>query len=136
MLALWNMREGKLESEAAAPYSAVLAVSPDGRVVLEGCTDKRLRVRNGKTLELEVEFRAHDASLTGVAWHPARPLVATASKDGVIRIWNRNDWSLVEEIRTEFEKGYDLAVSPNGKRLLAMCFERDVQVYEPRSFRE
>jgi len=87
-------------------------------------------------VELEVEFRAHDASLTGVAWHPARPLVATASKDGVIRIWNRNDWSLVEEIRTEFEKGYDLAVSPSGKRLLAMCFERDVQIYEPRSFRE
>ncbi len=136
MLALWNMREGKLESEAAAPYSAVLAVSPDGRVVLEGCTDKRLRVRNGKTLELEVEFRAHDASLTGVAWHPARPLVATASTDGVVRIWNRNDWSLVEEIRTEFEKGYDLAVSPSGKRLLAMSFQRDVQVYEPRSFRE
>jgi len=136
MLALWNVRTSKLESEVLAPYTAVLAASPDGSTVLEGGTDNRLRVRNGKTLELEVEFRAHDASLTGAVWHPTRPLVATSSTDGSIRIWNRNDWTLVEEIRTEFEKGYDLTVSPSGKRLLAMCFDRDVQVYEPRSFRE
>jgi len=136
MLALWNVKDSKLEVEVPAPYTAVLAASPDGRVVLEGGLDKRLRVRDGKTLELKIEFRAHDASLTGAVWHPTRPLVATSSTDGFIRIWNRNDWTLVEEIRTEFEKGCDLTVSKSGKRLLAMAFDRDVQVYEPRCFSE
>jgi serine/threonine protein kinase/WD40 repeat protein len=136
MLALWDVRAGKLDADATAPYSFVIAASPDGKVVLEGGTDKRLRVRNAKTLEVEIEFRAHDATLTGVAAHPTLPLVATASRDGFIRIWNPADGRLVEEIRIDFEKSYDLTVSPSGRRLLAMEFGREVQVFEPRSFRE
>ena len=136
MLALWNVRTGKLEAEVDGPYASVLASSPDGATLLEGGDDKRLRVRNGRTLAVEADIRVHDQAVSGVAWHPTRPLVATASADGMIRIWDRRDWSKVEELRTEQRNRLDLSVSPNGRRLLGMVFGKEVRVYEPLSFRD
>jgi WD40 repeat protein len=136
MLALWNVRTGRLDASADAPYVAVVAASPDGASILEGGTDKRVRVRNGATLAVESESRVHDQSVSGVAWHPTKPLVASASSDGTLRIWNRKDWSLVEELRTGEANPWDVQISPTGKRLLAMKFGAEARVYEPKSFQD
>lgn len=62
MLALWNVSARKLEADVEAPHCEVLAASPDGKTVFEGGVDKRLRIRNGRTLKLEAELRVHSSN--------------------------------------------------------------------------
>ena len=133
MLALWNVKTAELVASAEAPYVSVLAVAPDGSIILEGGEDKRVRIRNGRTLEVEAEVRVHNLEVSGVAWHPKLPILATASRDGTIRIWDRTNWSLIEELRTGDYAEWDLQISPNGKRLLGNRFDR-IRVFEPESF--
>jgi WD40 repeat protein len=61
--------------------------------------------------------------------------VATTSKDGTIRIWNLNDWRMVEEIRIDSNRSNFLSISPSGKRILALE-GAELQVYEPACFRD
>ena len=136
MLALWNVRTGGPDVIVDAPYASVVAASPDGTRVLEGGFDKRVRIRNGATLAVESESRVHDQPVSGVAWHPTKPLVASASSDGALRIWNRNDWSLVEEFRMRDRRGWDVQISSSGKRLFAMKLGSEIRVFEPKSFQD
>ncbi len=135
MLALWNVRTGELAASVEAPYASALTASPDGRSIVEGGDDKRVRIRNGRTLEVETEARVHDSELSGVAWHPSLPLLATASRDGTIRIWDRTNWNLMEEFRTGDYHEWNLQISRNGKRLLGSKVDR-IRVYEPKSFQK
>jgi hypothetical protein len=135
-LALWNVRTGTLEACVDAPAVTLVASSPDGKHVLEGGEDRRVRIRNGRTLEVESEARVHDLRVTGAVWHPSKPLVVTASRDGTLRVWNWTEWRLVEEVRIEHGRSWDVQISPSGRRLLVWDFQNDLRVYEPGCFQE
>lgn len=42
--------------------------------------------------------------MKGVTWDPVGQFLATQSDDRTVKIWNTEDWSLVEEIKKPFEK--------------------------------
>jgi WD40 repeat protein len=140
-LALWNARTGALEAKVDAPKLRVIACDPNQRFVLEGGDDKRIRVRNGRTLEVESEARVHDAGVVSVGFHPLLPLWISSSQDGTIRIWRRDTWELLEEIRTGDSWAWDVRVSADGRRLFAsqrndaVVFTGEVRVFEPNSFK-
>lgn len=54
---------------------------------VEGGEDKRVRIHDGRTLEVEHEFRAHERTVTGAGWHPKLPILATRD-EGRVRIWD------------------------------------------------
>jgi len=97
-IVLWDAESGELAAKVQAANAVWICASPDGLHLAEAGSDKRLRIRNAQTLELEQEFRCHEAALTGVAWHPTLPLLVTQARDGVIRIWNRDTFEKVEEL--------------------------------------
>lgn len=96
-IALWNAESGELAVSVKATNAEWICVSPDGLHLAEAGSDKRLRIRNAQTLEIEQEFRCHEAALSGVAWHPTLPLLVTQARDGMIRVWNRGTFEKVEE---------------------------------------
>ena len=84
--------------------------------IAEAGDDKRLRLRNSKTAEVETDVRVHDRALSSVAWHPTLPFIVTTSADAKLRIWNLPDFKLVQEYRMR-APGLDVRISPNGKNL-------------------
>jgi WD40 repeat protein len=100
-LALWNAESGELAKSIKAANATWICVSPDALHLAEAGADKRLRIRNAQTLEVEQEFRCHEAALTGVAWHPTLPLLVTQARDGMIRVWNLKTFEKVEEFTSK-----------------------------------
>ena len=93
-----------------------------------------MRIRNASTLETEQEFRAHEAGLFGIAFHPKLPVLATCSRDGVVRIWDTQSWRMLEEILVgSGERG--LKIHENGKTLAVIEGNR-LDLYEPKTFQK
>jgi hypothetical protein len=130
-LARWDTRSGKLEDHVPAPEFSCLAASPDGKWIAEGGRDKRLRIRDAASLDVQKSFRIHDREVLGVAWHPRLPLVVTASNDGTVKIWSARDWSLVQEIRVE-PSSVGVDIPGKGKRLVVSGGQ--TLVFEPECF--
>ncbi|MFM9997124.1 MAG: WD40 repeat domain-containing serine/threonine protein kinase [Phycisphaerales bacterium] len=61
-------------------------------------------------------LEGHTSRVRGVAFHPTRPLLATASDDGTARLWDLNTGTATE-LRGHADKVYALAFSPDGSLL-------------------
>ncbi|MCX8510513.1 MAG: WD40 repeat domain-containing protein, partial [Chthoniobacteraceae bacterium] len=61
VLVLWDAATGKRLKTVEALSAVTLEGSPDGKWIAEGGSDKRIRFRDSRTLEVVREIRAHDA---------------------------------------------------------------------------
>jgi WD40 repeat protein len=140
-LCRWDAQEGKLLNAVDAPYAAWICVSPNGQHIAEAGSDKKVRIRNAETLEVEQEVRVHEDSLTGVAWHPALPLLVTACKDGTTRIWSLPDFKRVEELKGQLRNTqhlddlYDIRIEITADgRELNLYRGGEISIFQPESF--
>ncbi|MBL9167380.1 MAG: protein kinase [Verrucomicrobiales bacterium] len=133
-IVLWDMATGGIVRRLTnASITSVACPAPDGRRFVEAGADRNVRLRDGTTLEVVREFRVHNAPLTALAWHPTRPILATASEDLGIRLWNLDDGTRLEELRGPLSPPSVLSFSPDGTRLATASRDRVARIWEPRS---
>ncbi|NBV85948.1 MAG: hypothetical protein EBS01_06740, partial [Verrucomicrobia bacterium] len=134
VLYLWNANTGELVAQCPAQRVSALATSLDGEWIAEGGTDKRVRIRSGKTLEVSHELRVHDKTVHALVWHPHLPILVTG-EEGRICLWSTKTWALLEELRVPRNARPILDVSPDGRRL-SVFSASGTDVYEPKCFQE
>ncbi|MEI6871914.1 MAG: hypothetical protein WCL08_06490, partial [Verrucomicrobiota bacterium] len=131
-LMLWNAKTGQPVTNTPAVQARALGVSPDAQQIAEAGEDKRVRIRNSKTLAVEQDVRVHDSEVNGVVWHPTLPLIATTSNDATLRIWDSSDFHMVQEVRLR-GPGENLCISPNG-RSVSLRANGNIVIFEPEAF--
>ena len=65
-----------------------LDVTPDRKMIAVGGSDKRVHFFDAETLEETGSFRAHDADITALRFHPTLPVIATGSLDRSVKVWH------------------------------------------------
>ena len=141
-IALWNAESGELAGSVEAANAVWICASPDGKHLAEAGSDKRVRIRSAQTLEVEREFRCHEARLTGVAWHPTKPLLVTKAEDGIIRVWNLETLQKMEAFdspshrpaRSDDKRFFRLEITADGRELNVYRQNHTVLVFCPESF--
>ena len=108
----------------------VLAVAPDGGRFAEAGGDKMVRIRDAATLRVAQEFRAHNERISAIAWHPTRPILATASEDLSVKLWEVESGKQLRELRGPTIPPVRLDFSPSGKRLICATINDAVRVWE------
>lgn len=133
-IVLWDTLTGQiLRSVTNASVASLACAAPDGHRFAEAGADRKVRIRDGATLEVQQEFRVHNAPITALAWHPTKAVLATASEDLVIRLWNLADGTRLEEIRGPLSPPSVLSFNSSGTRLATAARDRAVRIWEPRS---
>ena len=133
---LWDSLSGqRLRAVTNQSVMSVACAAPDGSRFVEGGADRNVRLRDGATLAVLREFRVHNAPLTALAWHPSRPIVATASEDLVIRLWNLETGARLEELRGPLSPPSVLSFRHDGHRLATASRDGAARIWEPRSLR-
>ncbi len=129
---LWDAATGKVVlSVTNRTVMDALAVAPDGRRFAEAGADKLIRIRDAATLQVLSLFRAHDAPVTVMAWHPTRPMIATGSEDLSIKVMDLEKGKFVHEFRGLLNPPDHLTFSPTGKRLaVKTSLDNQIRIWE------
>jgi WD40 repeat protein len=137
-LKVWDAAAGvevvSIESGLRA-RSAVF--SPDGLSLAAGdldvarpdVTDYDIRLWDSRTGKLLATLRGHAAAAAGLAWSPNGKRLASASRDGSLKIW---DTASGRELLTLFAGSQPMApaFSPDGNRLAAWCADGLLRIWD------
>lgn len=83
---------------------------------------------NGNTL---LNLNQHTDLVAAVAWSPDGRLVATASWDHTVKVWNAQNGELLCTYFGHSGEIYALAWSPNGQKIASASNDNTVQVWDP-----
>ena len=97
-----------------------LSYSPDGTQIAagHGTANRLVQVRDAATGKNLIEFRGHSHSVTGIAFHPNEPRLATASKDHTVRIWDTRTGRLLLTLQEHPGAATGVVFSADGRRLV------------------
>ena len=116
------------------PISA-LAFSPDGRLLAVVCESQRpdkgdqnvrlLDVNSGQRRRL---LRGHTDTVTTIAFSPSRPLFASGSRDGTVRLWDTDQFKV--RVTLPAGRAYCLAFHPNSDLLATAAEGQTIRVWD------
>jgi len=107
-----------------------LAVSPDQSVLAVGGIDRSIHFFDPRTLEEKQPLRAHEGEISALTFHPTAPILASASSDGSVKLWNYQTGRMLDHFIGLAGVPVTLAFSPNGRLLFADAEERTMRLYD------
>jgi WD40 repeat protein/predicted Ser/Thr protein kinase len=131
---LYRPAEDRIEAEwdGFETRTEEFAFSPDGmRLAIVG-TGGFFQVRSVPDGAIVFE-RKLDHELNAVAYHPSRPLIATAGYDNVIRIWDIDANRLHRQLEGHTGRIWSLRFHPSGTRLFSGAQDCTVRIWDPES---
>ena len=107
-----------------------LAASADRKLLAIAGDDQSVTILDADTLTELHRFRAHDAAITALKFHPSNPILATGSADFSIRLWDYSTATLRQTFLGLDGRPVTMSFSPNGKMLAVDGMERAFRIYE------
>src|SRR5262249_17880955 len=80
--------------------------------------------------------RGHEGEFFGVAFSPDSRLLASASTDGAIKLWDPQSGQEVRAFQGHKEAALCVAFSPDGQRLLSGSMDKTARVWDARTGEE
>jgi WD40 repeat protein len=109
-----------------------VAVRADGKVGFSVGEDNQLRMWNstgdGKQVRI---LGGHTKPVFKIAQHndPKKPLLATCSADGTVRLWNPQTGQILRTLTGHTDWVYAVAISPDGNQVAAGGWNGEVRVW-------
>jgi WD40 repeat protein/transcriptional regulator with XRE-family HTH domain len=146
-LQLWNPATRDLAASAGIPRPApgdlvnAVAFSPGGNLIAAGYGDGRIQLwRRGPPLvplgapraSSQASPGAGDNAVQFVAFRPGGGILASASDDGTVRLWDITDPAkpvLVSMIRASADAVFSVAFGPDGRLLAASGADQKVRLW-------
>lgn len=127
---LWDLESGeaKLDLTKQCPNSAVVAISPDIRMLALGTGGEdyggKLYLVETATGKKVREMKGHEGSVVSAAFHPSGQFLATGGRDTLVRLWQISDGKMIKELGQsrggQFKDfTYAISFSPDGQWLAA-----------------
>lgn len=120
----------KLESDVARSVS----FNADGTMMAVALREsKRVQIWNFENPNQSKSIRigTHEDLVTGVSFSPVAPIVASSSKDGIIKLWEKqgNEWKLIKTLDNDGRWVIAVNFSPDGKLLAAARDDGTVTIW-------
>lgn len=125
-----NAASRKKEAKAAAAVAAAAAVKKALRSVANPFADLDFERPSVENFALNKTFKGHQNAISGLAFHPKKPILATVSDDETWKLWSSPNGDLI--MSGEGHQGWlsDIAFHPLGTRLATSSGDATVKVWD------
>ncbi len=114
-----------------AVWGHSVAVSPDGETfAVTGDMNKTGKLIHLRSGEVIYAFKGHLKALRAVAFRPDGRVLATASKDGRVKLWNLQTGRLIQTLAGHSRVVFDLVFSRDGQTLITCAEDKKVKVWQ------
>ena len=129
---LWNLKQARLTGElAVSGYVHDLKFSQDGKTLaVAGGMPSEIgwvRLYSCETWNLDRVLSGHRDVVTGVAFHPSAPLLASAGMDKIVRIWDLHSGEPRRDFKGHSEGVTSVAFAPDGRFLYSASKDRTLR---------
>lgn len=118
-----------LWSAPSTDHAALLAWSPDGRILADAGVEK-LEFHDAASGAV---LKTIAASVQAIAWSPDSHTLASGCLDGTLQIWRADDGTPMRTIAPNLSSVAAVAWSPDGATLASGGSDHDVKLWEVRS---
>ncbi|MGE5190858.1 MAG: WD40 repeat domain-containing serine/threonine-protein kinase [Deltaproteobacteria bacterium] len=119
-LVLWNIHEHRIVWESPQTDFSSVAFSPDGKLVVTGGVGRLVVVRDAEDGRIHFRLASHRARINTFAFSSDSRTLATASADGVIKLWHIPTGQELFELRGPGAACDRLEFAGDNRHLLAL----------------
>ncbi len=112
-----------------------VAFSPDGHQFATTLGND-VAVRKAETGEIKLVLHGHDDFINTLAYKPNGHVLATASFDHTVRLWNSENGSVLQVLRGHADDVKAVAFSVDGRRLFSVSDDDVVKIWDSETGRE
>ncbi len=131
MLRIWEATTGRKILDLPQMSSPVmdLAFFPEGDKFLVGRHTETLTIRDGSPWSKEetnpqITLEGHRSRVSAIVFHPSKPVIASASEDATLRLWNVG--SRMQMASHDLgQVAFDVSFHPNGTHILSTGYNMD-----------
>lgn len=142
-VSIWDMAAGRRIAVLKGHEKTVAAAafSPDARFLVTGSLDNTLRIWDLKTGGQTMTMPGHAGGAISVAYSPDGRYIASAGNDALIKLWDSAGGALLKtlhghvqmksgDINASFSGIYNVAFSPDGKRLVSCGTDDAIKLWD------
>jgi WD40 repeat protein len=110
-----------------------VAIKGDGKIGYSVGEDNQLRSWNagGDAAGKPVKgLGNHSKPILKLTAHPSKPLMATCSADGTVKVWNSDNGANLKTLSGNTDYVFAVAISPDGNLVASGAFNGDVKVWK------
>ncbi|GCL36904.1 serine/threonine protein kinase [Sphaerospermopsis sp. FACHB-1094] len=131
IIKLWNITTGQeiYSLQGHTQKINVVAISPDGKILVSGSDDKTIKVWNLATGQLIHTLISHTDSVHALAISKDGKTLVSASDDTTIKVWNLATGKLIITLKDHTYWVRSLAISPDGFTLASGSFDKSIKLW-------
>lgn len=104
--------------------------APERNKLTGGSYDKKIKVWDVKTGQMELILEGHDKSTLPVAFSPDEKYIVSGSLDLSIKIWNAKDGSLLHSYEKHSKNIFDVAFHPNPRYFASASGDKTIRLWD------
>ncbi|TDH67918.1 hypothetical protein CCR75_004345 [Bremia lactucae] len=131
---IWDIASNEEGPAMTGHESEIYSLDYVNDLIVSGSGDRKVRLwdaRNGQCKKIfGNESGGPSDGVTSVALSPDGRLLAAASLDKVVRIWDTETAQLLDRLEGHSDSVYSIAFSPDGKNVISGSLDRNIMLWD------
>ncbi|RHY35147.1 hypothetical protein DYB32_000361 [Aphanomyces invadans] len=131
---IWDMASNEEAPPLIGHDAEIYSLDYVGNHIVSGSGDRKVRLWDARTGQCQAVFGNESGGpsdgVTNVALSPDGRLLAAASLDKVVRIWDTQTTELMDRLEGHNDSVYSLAFSPDGKNIISGSLDKNIMLWD------